>query len=112
MNIKLKDLARVWREYYHHLGITIVNNDWQVDKLLVMNINRDSTFWNCDNSITCYEYDGECNCKNKQDLGTNYDYKNFNEIGEKIGLKDLENYYVLSIRDYDITICKTNLLRG
>jgi hypothetical protein len=110
--MKLKDLARVWREYSHELGIDVIDDKWRLKGLIVMQINRNSDFWTCDNNITYYEYDGEGNCKNKQDLGTNYDYKNFNEIGEKIGLKDLENYYVLGIRDYSIQICKTNLLRG
>ena len=111
--MKLKDLARVWREYRQNgLTIDVIDSEWQLKGVLVMKISRDSCFWACDSDITYYDYDGDGKCKNKQDLGTNYDYKNFNEIGEKIGLKDLENYYVLSITEYSIQICKTNLLRG
>ncbi len=115
MSIKLKDLARVWGTHTD-MCLAIYDSEWRETKVIIMTIDKklESYGWVMgDKTITAYECNQEqYTLENKQVLGINWDYRDFNEIGEKLGLKDLENYYVLKITESEISLCKTNLLRG
>jgi len=110
MNVKLKDLSRVWRDDFNPSCLQIVNDEYREIINIFMYVSRDARFWRDDKEIIAYDI-VDYALANRRELGTNYDYKDFNELGEKLGLKDLENYYVLYISGHNIAISKNNLLR-